>query len=455
MPPAEPDVMRLWKLAMVGCVTLPVTTASAFVIKTASSGAPAHWDDSEVTFTPEFTPGPAEVSAEAASSVLATSIATWNAALSRSDVRVKLADGVAGAVSPTNARTGAWATVVASDGSQTVAVAHDIDGVNTVRWGFDNDPDIEVGVQGLTFVGFRTADGVITDTDIVINADDFKWATTITGCENEYDLESALTHEMGHALGLAHSLETDATMFKTGARCETKKRDLSDDDKAGITTIYRPGACSAGGDSAAGCSALLLAFALGWSTRRRPRRRRRDCGVVVAWSVATAIVAPSTVDAARLRRLELAELARDAVVVVRGRVVSESVTPDGPIETDVTIAVEECLGETAVGCPSTVRVRRRGGERDGRGLWVDSEAVPAIGSHVVAYLRADARGRLRVLGGVQGMLKVVTVGAQTFAVRDLRGHDTLIEGAWRPDNLDIIELSLVRERTIKQRVRSR
>jgi len=53
-----------------------------------------------------------------------------------------------------------------------------------------------------------------------------------------YDLQSILTHEIGHFLGLAHSQRSDATMFFS---YNPNQRDLTDDDIEGICTIYRPG----------------------------------------------------------------------------------------------------------------------------------------------------------------------------------------------------------------------
>lgn len=84
------------------------------------------------------------------------------------------------------------------------------------------------------------------------------------------DLQNTVTHEVGHFLGLAHSGVTGATMSATTAPGELSKRDLAQDDVAGVCAIYPPGSgCGcAGGGGAGALSVLLAALAL------RPRRGR-------------------------------------------------------------------------------------------------------------------------------------------------------------------------------------
>lgn len=58
-------------------------------------------------------------------------------------------------------------------------------------------------------------------------------------CVRSYDLQSVLTHEAGHFFGLGEDEENrEATMYYRTGRCETKQRDLSDDDVAAIETVY-------------------------------------------------------------------------------------------------------------------------------------------------------------------------------------------------------------------------
>lgn len=53
-----------------------------------------------------------------------------------------------------------------------------------------------------------------------------------------HDLQGTLTHELGHAIGLSHSEDSDATMYPGAAPRETRKRTLDDDDSAGLTALY-------------------------------------------------------------------------------------------------------------------------------------------------------------------------------------------------------------------------
>lgn len=53
-----------------------------------------------------------------------------------------------------------------------------------------------------------------------------------------YDIQNTLTHELGHALGLEHSDDKDATMFAGALPGETRKRQLGNDDIDGLKTLY-------------------------------------------------------------------------------------------------------------------------------------------------------------------------------------------------------------------------
>jgi hypothetical protein len=87
----------------------------------------------------------------------------------------------------------------------------------------------------LTTVSFEEDTGEIVDVDIEVNAHD--WQLTVSPSTGGTDLVAALTHEVGHFFGLAHSNVPDATM---GPDYSSDMRQLKDDDVQGFCFVYRP-----------------------------------------------------------------------------------------------------------------------------------------------------------------------------------------------------------------------
>jgi hypothetical protein len=90
----------------------------------------------------------------------------------------------------------------------------------------------------LTTVTFDPNSGRIYDADIEINSADFDIAVD----SDTYDLQSILTHEVGHFLGMAHAASADlkSTMRQRWIGTGQDLRILSDDDSAGICDAYPP-----------------------------------------------------------------------------------------------------------------------------------------------------------------------------------------------------------------------
>ena len=90
----------------------------------------------------------------------------------------------------------------------------------------------------LTTVTFHLDTGEIYDADMEVNG--AGTTLTIGDADVQYDLQSILTHEAGHFLGLAHSPVPDSTMTITYLPGDTSLRDLAPDDVAAICAVYPP-----------------------------------------------------------------------------------------------------------------------------------------------------------------------------------------------------------------------
>ena len=89
-----------------------------------------------------------------------------------------------------------------------------------------------------THLLFNADTGELWDTDLEINSFEYDFSTgdPVTG----NDLDSMLTHEAGHLLGLAHTLSKDATMYAQYKEGTDTLRTLSPDDVNGICAAYAP-----------------------------------------------------------------------------------------------------------------------------------------------------------------------------------------------------------------------
>jgi matrixin len=138
------------------------------------------------------------------------------------------------------------------------------DGVNSICF---DQPDSAFTPGVLAFTRVITADklgtqigsgpaatqlGQILDADVYLNPGDslvtFATPSALPANPKAYDLESVLTHELGHSFGFSHSAVWDAMMFPfapapgtiTGARPSLQQPDapLGDDDRSGLRVLY-------------------------------------------------------------------------------------------------------------------------------------------------------------------------------------------------------------------------
>ena len=89
-----------------------------------------------------------------------------------------------------------------------------------------------------TTVTFDDDTGEILDADIEINHAYNHF--TINDMEIDYDLESVLTHEVGHFIGLDHTQDFAATMFAGYEPGTIEQRTLDEDDILAACEVYAP-----------------------------------------------------------------------------------------------------------------------------------------------------------------------------------------------------------------------
>ena len=197
----------------------------------------------------------------------------------------------------------------------------------------DTDFPYDPNAFAVTIVWHNTSTGEILDADMFINDQESSRFNAggpyancpDSGCEGDAaDLQSIVTHEVGHFIGIGHCNPIDendpndpcvqATMYAKAERSSVNKRTLAEDDINAVCTIYPPGgidletcdwtpkgglrldceneqdgspractegACSANGGSSGGCNAaqrpedapwgMLLVTLVGLSLWRRRR----------------------------------------------------------------------------------------------------------------------------------------------------------------------------------------
>jgi uncharacterized protein (TIGR03437 family) len=109
------------------------------------------------------------------------------------------------------------------------------DGDNVIV--FVDDPFTETftnGVVAITGIAYYSTDQIY-DTDIFFSPS-VEFSTT--GAAGTFDLQSAVTHELGHALGANHTNILSATMYAFTTQQDMHEQTLTADDVAFVSTLY-------------------------------------------------------------------------------------------------------------------------------------------------------------------------------------------------------------------------
>ncbi len=121
--------------------------------------------------------------------------------------------------------------------------------------GFQNHEELERTLGVTSFTLDRTT-GALVEADIFLNSL-FAWSVAPSGESNKFDAQSILTHEVGHLIGLGHSLLGETVLRAEGGRRVIAKRsvmfpiayavgtildrNLQDDDIAAVSVTYPTG----------------------------------------------------------------------------------------------------------------------------------------------------------------------------------------------------------------------
>ncbi len=406
------------RIAPVVAVLLVASPVLAFELKRDSTGAPVRWTD-EVRFVVEASL-PERLGEPSALAAVQRAVEAVSGAAGSLRIRAEVGEA-----------SGMGYDQAPGATNQSVIVVPE-------TWDYDET------VLAVTVVTVDVRRHVILDADIAFNAvhrtfrnlgDGAAASTAALGAYD--DIQNTLTHELGHAVGLAHSPEVpEAVMYPGARKGEISKRHLSADDRQGLSFLYGDasspgweepavGCAAAPGAARSGAAVLGLALLVAALARRRTRpgrpaathlsRRGAARGVRNALRVfalgsatfAAAQGAPASsastsppskppafaaAKAASPRPLALA----GATLVATGEVVSARTLPldigQAVLTTELEVRVRTCVkGE----CPATVRIRVAGGRQGDLEQIVAHQPVPRPGE-LLAVAEATHRKRARV-----------------------------------------------------------
>jgi hypothetical protein len=109
------------------------------------------------------------------------------------------------------------------------------DGINVVS--FNSNYIGWGGTLGFTVNYVTESTGEIYGFDVIMNPG-AKWSTDGSPGKREYEVEAVVTHELGHAQGLAHVVVAQATMYPFASMQDVGPATLEDDDLISHSLLY-------------------------------------------------------------------------------------------------------------------------------------------------------------------------------------------------------------------------
>jgi uncharacterized protein (TIGR03382 family) len=262
-----------------------------------------------------------------------------------------------------------------------IGLGYDADGVierNSIQ--MPSDWPFQPEAIAVTVVTVDDSSHEIVDADIALNPNHvFRVLPPLGDPGGPDDIQNAVTHELGHAFGLAHNPEDpQAVMYPTASPGETVKRTLSSDDLAALGQLYDV-APQTGGCNGAGAAPIALFALAGLFLRRRKFVRLAG----LAASLLAVVLLPAAAHAAPV-----------ATPVLLAHVESSRTLPpsgSGPklVFTELTMHTDQCLSGS---CPSTFTLRVPGGKWSHFEQWVDDAPVPQAGESLGLELAAPDLG---------------------------------------------------------------
>ena len=275
------------------------------------------------------------------------------------------------------------------------------------NWVFDSN------AIAVTLVTTNTISHEILDADVAMNMQSHIFRVLpVPNTNNRFDdIQNTITHELGHALGLAHNPnDSSVVMYPFASLGEISKRLLSFDDEEGIAALYPPGGPRI--RPASGCNALPRSSDAAWLALLIPafltlRRRQRSAFWVTKRVAGSRFCYPQRGrDATRSSRQQLhrgrsallallllstsvhayqderADAAvKTAAVVVTAEVLSTRLHPDSKssrvLITELELSVRSCIKGA---CPQRMVVMVVGGRSGKIEQFIEGEPVPEKGA---------------------------------------------------------------------------